>query len=92
MLVYNGQYDIIVNTPGVLQYLNVLNWDKINEWKSAPKKLFTIDDDIVGWTKVGNNLWFALINFAGHMIPTDQPRAAFSLLGRFINKITEVNE
>lgn len=26
VLVYNGQLDFIVNTPGVLQYLNSLNW------------------------------------------------------------------
>jgi carboxypeptidase C (cathepsin A) len=43
VLVYNGQYDVVVNTPGVLQFLNSLTWDKINTWKNAPKKLFEID-------------------------------------------------
>ena len=26
VLIYNGQNDVVVNTPGVLQYLNSLNW------------------------------------------------------------------
>ena len=39
---------------------------------------------MVGWAKVAGNLWFALVNHAGHMVPTDQPEAAFSLLGHFI--------
>jgi len=26
VLIYNGQDDVVVNTPGVLQYLNSLNW------------------------------------------------------------------
>jgi hypothetical protein len=26
VLIYNGQNDVVVNTAGVLQYLNSLNW------------------------------------------------------------------
>lgn len=26
VLIYNGQNDVVVNTPGVLQYLNSLQW------------------------------------------------------------------
>jgi hypothetical protein len=26
VLIYNGQDDFVVNTPGVLNYLNALNW------------------------------------------------------------------
>jgi carboxypeptidase C (cathepsin A) len=30
------------------------------------------------------NLWFVLINEAGHMVPTDQPEAAFNMLGYLV--------
>ncbi len=40
-LIYNGQNDLIVNTAGVLSYLNTLEWQYINEWKQKPKKLWS---------------------------------------------------
>lgn len=85
VLIYNGQNDVVVNTAGVLQYLNSLNWPGIQQWKRAPKQLWTINHDVKGWAKVSGNLWFALVNGAGHMVPTDQPDSAFSLLGHFLN-------
>jgi len=33
---------------------------------------------------VSGNLWFVLVNHAGHMVPTDQPEAAANMLGHFI--------
>ncbi len=42
VLIYNGQDDVVVNTPGVLQYLNSLNWDGIGAWKRTKKSIWTI--------------------------------------------------
>lgn len=78
-----------MNTAGVLQYLNSLNWPGIQQWKRSPKQLWTINHDVKGWAKVSGNLWFALVNGAGHMVPTDQPESAFSLLGHFLNNERE---
>lgn len=84
VLIYNGQDDFVVNTPGVLNYLNGLNWPGIAQWKRSTKQLWTIHGEIKGWSKVSGNLWFVLVNHAGHMVPTDQPEAAFNMLGHFI--------
>ena len=35
VLIYNGQDDVVVNTPGVLQYINSLNWNGIAAWKRS---------------------------------------------------------
>jgi hypothetical protein len=35
VLIYNGQDDVVVNTPGVLQYINSLNWNGIAQWKRS---------------------------------------------------------
>lgn len=35
VLIFNGQNDVVVNTAGVLQYLNGLNWDGATKWKST---------------------------------------------------------
>jgi carboxypeptidase C (cathepsin A) len=84
VLVYNGQDDFVVNTAGVLNYLNSLNWEGTGQWKRTQKQIWTIHGEVKGWAKVSGNLWFALVNHAGHMVPTDQPESAFNLLGHFI--------
>lgn len=85
VLIYNGQNDVVVNNAGVLQYLNSLNWPGIQAWKRTPKQIWTINHSVRGWAKVSGNLWFAMVNGAGHMVPTDQPESAFSLIGHFLN-------
>lgn len=85
MLLYNGQDDYVVNTAGVLNYINSLQWDSIANWKRARKEVWTINNEIKGWAKTYGNLWFVLVNRAGHLVPTDQPESAFSMLGHFIN-------
>lgn len=84
VLIYNGQNDVVVNTPGVLLYLNSLDWEGIYEWKKTPKRIWTIHDDVKGWAKVSGNLWFVLVNGAGHMVPTNKPIPAFNMLAHFI--------
>jgi carboxypeptidase C (cathepsin A) len=84
VLIYNGQDDFVVNTPGVLNYLNSLNWEGIPQWKRTTKQIWTIHGQNVGWAKVSGRLWFVLVNHAGHMVPTDQPESAFNMLGHFI--------
>jgi carboxypeptidase C (cathepsin A) len=84
VLIYNGQDDFVVNTAGVLNYLNSLNWVGISAWKRQRKQTWTIHGQVRGWAKVYNNLWFVLVNGAGHMVPTDRPESAFNMLGHFI--------
>lgn len=84
VLVYNGQDDFVVNTPGVLAYLNSLNWENTVWWKRSRKQIWTIHGQPKGWVKTYRNLWFALVNHAGHMVPSDQPESAFNLLGHFV--------
>lgn len=87
--IYNGQDDYVVNTAGVLQYLNSLGWENIASWKRAKKEKWTIAGQTRGWTKVSGNLWFVLVNGAGHLVPADQPDAAFNMLGHFIHNEKE---
>ena len=70
VFIYNGQ--------------DGLNWAGVAAWKRTPKQIWTIHGAVAGWAKVYNNLWFVLVNHAGHMVPTDQPEAAFNMLGHFV--------
>lgn len=42
VLIYNGQNDVVVNTPGVLHYLSSIDWVHIDEWKRTKKQIFTL--------------------------------------------------
>ena len=84
-LIYNGQNDVVVNTPGVLQYLHSLNWPGSRQWKMSQKKIWKIDGNVSGWAKVSGNLWFVLVNGAGHMVPSDQPHSALAMMGHFVH-------
>lgn len=57
--------------------MNGLNWPGIAQWKRTNKQIWSIRGEIKGWAKVSGNLWFVLVNHAGHMVPIDQPEAAF---------------
>ena len=73
VLIYNGQNDVVVNTAGVLHYLNNLKWNGAQLWRNTEKRIWTSMGDVRGWAKVAGNLWFVFLNGAGHMVPTDQP-------------------
>jgi hypothetical protein len=40
---------------------------------------------VSGWAKVWGNLWFVLVNKAGHILNNDQPRLGFNMMGHFLN-------
>jgi carboxypeptidase C (cathepsin A) len=84
VLIYNGQYDVVVNNGGVLTYLNSLHWDGIENWKRTRKTRWTIVGHMQGWVKNSGNLWFAHVNGAGHMVPSDKPEAALVMFGHFL--------
>lgn len=85
VLIANGQNNYMINSAGVQNYVNGLSWSRINSWKNIKKQTWLIHSQVRGWAKTYNNLWFVLVNGAGHQIPKDQPESCFNLLGRFLN-------
>jgi len=89
VLVYNGQNDVFVNTPGVLHYITSMDWEHIHNWKRTKKSIYKISNENAGWAKVFGNLWFVLINGAGHLAPIDQQARTYHMMSRFINNWNE---
>ncbi|XP_026755119.2 venom serine carboxypeptidase-like [Galleria mellonella] len=88
ILFYNGQLDIIVAYPLTENFLRNLNFSAANEYKTAPRHIWRVGDDIAGYVKKAGNLTEVLVRDAGHMVPHDQPRWALDLITRFIrNKL-----
>ncbi|KAK7864314.1 hypothetical protein R5R35_009568 [Gryllus longicercus] len=83
VLVYNGQLDIIVAYPLTVSYLNTLHWSSAAEYKIASRFPWHVGKDIAGYVKTAGNLTEVLVRDAGHMVPSDQPKWALDLIGRF---------
>ena len=51
--------------------------------------MWTLNGKVKGWAKVSGNMWFVLVNRAGHMVPTDNPIAAYSMMLNFVHNDRE---
>lgn len=83
VLIYNGQLDIIVAYPLTENYLQNLKWPGAAKYKTAPRKLWRVGNELAGYSKTVDNLTEVLVRNAGHMVPSDQPKWALDLITRF---------
>ncbi|KAF7288075.1 hypothetical protein GWI33_000128 [Rhynchophorus ferrugineus] len=84
MLFFNGQLDIIVAYPLTINFLNNLEFSGSDEYKTAPRSIWTVDDEVAGYVKVAANLTEVLVRNSGHMVPMDQPKWAYDLVYKFL--------
>ncbi|CAF0777507.1 unnamed protein product [Adineta steineri] len=93
ILIYNGLLDIICAESLTLNWIKDLEWSHSQEYKNASRQIWKVnsaDNQIAGYIKVVNRFMLASVRNAGHMVPTDQPRAMLDLLNRFL-QLTFVN-
>lgn len=65
VLVYNGQLDIIVAYPLTENYLKSLNFDGADQYKTAKRYIWRVDNDVAGYAKHAGNLTEVLVRNAG---------------------------
>jgi carboxypeptidase C (cathepsin A) len=85
ILIYNGQDDIIINTPGQENWLWNLQWPRSQDITQADKQLWTLNGDVIGTVQTKGKTWFAVVNKAGHMVPGDQPVSCRDMLTHYQN-------
>ncbi|XP_070150580.1 retinoid-inducible serine carboxypeptidase [Polyergus mexicanus] len=72
--IYNGQLDLIVDTPGTLLWVEKLEWAQW--WKWLPREpLLSEDGFLEGFLKIWDKFCMYWVNRAGHMVPRDNPAA-----------------
>lgn len=65
ILVYNGQLDIIVAYPLTENYLKNLDFNGADDYKTAKRHIWQVDNDIAGYVKQAGNLAEIMIRNAG---------------------------
>lgn len=68
VLIYNGQLDVIVAYPLTENYLKNLQFSAAEEYKTAKRYIWRVDDDVAGYVKHAGNLTEILVRNAGKMI------------------------
>lgn len=87
VLVYNGQLDIIIAYPLTANMLSTIQWSGAEAFDKAPRKIWMTPGghDVAGYVRQVGNFTEVLVRNAGHILPFDQPVAAFDMISKFIN-------
>jgi len=84
--VYSGNLDLICCTTGTINWMKKLSWNGFPIFNGQARVPISDPSGIVlGFRKVYKNFQFINILAAGHMVPTDQPLAAKTMLDLIIN-------
>ncbi|CAF4047296.1 unnamed protein product, partial [Rotaria sp. Silwood2] len=78
----------IIASSLTMDWVDKLQWNYANELRSAERKIWKVKDDdkqVAGYIKQAHSFYVAWVRNAGHMVPADQPRAAFDLIDRFVS-------
>ncbi|XP_076266199.1 retinoid-inducible serine carboxypeptidase-like [Rhynchophorus ferrugineus] len=78
--VYNGQLDLIVDTPGTVAWVNKLHWRYSETWKETERIPIVIDNIYEGYQKRYKNFNLYWVHRAGHSVPADNPHTMASIL------------
>ncbi|CAH6776790.1 lysosomal protective protein [Phodopus roborovskii] len=86
ILLYNGDVDMACNFMGDEWFV-----DSLNQKMEVQRRPWLVDygesgEQVAGFVKEFSHITFLTIKGAGHMVPTDKPRAAFTMFSRFLNK------
>lgn len=67
VLIYNGQLDIIVAYPLTENYLKNLQFSGAEEYKTATRYIWRVDNEVAGYAKHAGNLTEVLVRNAGKL-------------------------
>ncbi|KAJ8667663.1 hypothetical protein QAD02_009326 [Eretmocerus hayati] len=86
VIVYNGQLDLIVCTPGTWSWINKLRWDYAQHWQASMPSPLVVNDVIEGYHKSFDDLSFYWVEKAGHLVPSENPAAMTAILQHLTNQ------
>ncbi|GJZ89880.1 serine carboxypeptidase-like protein [Tanacetum coccineum] len=84
LLVYAGEYDLICNWLGNSRWVHAMEWSGQKAFGATADVPFKVDGSEAGLFKTHGPLSFLKVHDAGHMVPMDQPKAALSMLKRWV--------
>lgn len=84
IIIYTGQLDLVVSTPGTLRWVEKLQWPGREGYLDAPREGIGHEGVLEGYEKCYGKLSMYWINRAGHMAPVDNHKAVQYILEKHI--------
>ena len=91
VLIYSGQYDVILGPPGTERAIDKLKWSGAKAYAVQPTVQFYNADktDLAGYarqamSKKNTTFSYVMLRGCGHMVPTDQPVRAYAMLQKYL--------
>lgn len=85
--IITGQLDLIVATPGTVEWVKKLQWPNAAAYVASPRSTLVMNGIIEGYYKQYEKFSMYWINRAGHMVPFDNPPA----MDYILRKVTKYN-
>lgn len=67
-----------------LSIFQKLNWKGAEEYKTAKRDVWYVEEELAGYAKTVRNFSEILVRNAGHLVPKNQPKWALDMYNRFI--------
>lgn len=83
VLIYNGDRDLTTCAQGSEMVLNKMEWLGKEEWPTAVRALWMVNDDVGGYSKEVRGLRYVVVYNSGHLLPNSSPEKALDLITRF---------
>ncbi|KAH9913665.1 Alpha/Beta hydrolase protein [Fomitopsis serialis] len=86
VLIYAGTYDWQCNWVANRMWVDKLEWEGAEAWKTEAWRGWDVGEGVAGETKTVGPLTFATIAGAGHMVPHDKPAEAQAMISRWLTQ------
>ena len=91
ILVYHGNFDLILPVSGMMRALQALQWSQSSEFHNATQLPYYAKNDqkfpdILGYQQSGGGLYFVTMRNSGHMVPMDHPAWSLQVVEDFLKK------
>ena len=89
VLIFNGEYDLIVNTASVNAEISSLAWDGEEEYKQSNLSAWygnstTGEEELRGFFSKTRDFCRVIVHRAGHQVPRDNPTATLDMMMQFV--------
>lgn len=83
VLLYSGQYDMLIVHTQFDELISQLNWTCAKKFAQANEKRWYVHGQLAGYRKSAGNLELVLVRNANHIITKCQPEWVFDLISSF---------
>lgn len=79
VMIYNGQNDLIVESPGTFKWAEKIHYDDAEKYRATRFETWKVNGKVAGYRKSVGLLELRTVNNAGHLVPMDQGASALAM-------------